>query len=100
MALNGPKWPPYSRVKLCQLCMMWGHSDPYGSKTAIEHQTFDTSLTFWPAMRSKKDKVEIFNPPLESSSRWLGDGPPKNYISSILAKVTVVDSHKYKKGLN
>ena len=65
--------------------MIWGHLDPYGSKTAIEQQTFDGSLSFWTT-------TEIFNPPLEWSSRWLGD-----YISSILAKVMVVESQKYQK---
>ena len=55
MAPNGPKWPPKTpthTVGLYSVNFTWFGAiqtlmGPLGSKTAIEHQTFDGSLTFW-----------------------------------------------------
>ena len=80
-----PKWPPKTPTHTVGLYSvnftLFGAiqtlKGPWGSKTAIEHQTFDGSLTFWPATRSKKDKMEIFNPPWNRHLAVLVMGPKK-----------------------
>jgi len=57
----------------------------------------DGSRAVWPATRAKSVKMVKTFPPLEPSSRWLGDGQKKNCISSTLAKVVGVQSQKYQK---
>ena len=73
---------------------------PYGSKTAIEHQTFDGSLTFWPDTRSKKDKMEIFNPPWNRHLAGFVMGPKKITFPPFKPKLWWLKVKSIKKGLN
>ena len=57
----------------------------------------DGSRAVWPATRAKSVKMVKTFLPLELSSRWLGDGQKKIYISSTLAKVMGVQSQKYQR---
>ena len=57
----------------------------------------DGSRTVRPATRAKSVKMVKTFFPLEPSSRWLGDGQKKIYISSTLAKVMGVQSQAYQK---
>ena len=104
MAPNGPQRPPTHTVGLNSVIFAWFGAiqtliGPYGSKTAIKHQTFDTSLTFWSATRSKKDKMEIFlHPPgIVISLAW---GKKKLYFLHFSQSYGGWKSKVSKKGLN
>ena len=59
-------------------------------EATVYYISFDGSLTFWLATRTKKLEMDYPAPSLESSSRWLRDGHKNNCIFSNLAKVMVV----------